>query len=101
MVELDHVGHGAEGHEVEEFGQVGFGLAFEGAALAQLGAQREHGVEHDADAGQRLAGEVAAGLVGVHDHVGLGQFVARQVVVGDDGGDAVLPRGGGGAPSKA
>ena len=94
MVELDHVGHGAQGDQVQQVCQVGLGLAFKGAAVAQLGAQGQHGVEHHPHAGQGLAREGAAGLVGIDDHIRLGQLVAGQVVVGDDGGDAVLPRGG-------
>jgi hypothetical protein len=63
-------------------------------ALAQFGAQRQHHVEDHADAGQMLARETAAGKVGVDDAVGGRQFVARQVVVGDQRGDAELPGAG-------
>ena len=72
-VELDDVGDGAERDEVEQAGEVGFGLVGEEAALAQFGAQGEHDVEHDADAGDALGREVAARLVRVHDAVGLRQ----------------------------
>ena len=50
----------------------------EHAALAQLGAQRQQHVEHHADAGDGLALEAAAGLVGVDDDVGVGQHDARR-----------------------
>jgi hypothetical protein len=46
----------------------------EHAARAQLGAQRQQHVEHHADAGDRLALEVAARLVRVDDHGGLGSW---------------------------
>ena len=81
------------------------------AALAQLGAQRQQHVEGDADAGELLAGEAAARLARIDDHVGLGQAHLavddrRQVVVGDhdrepvrrgmgdafEAGDAVVDR---------
>ncbi len=53
VVELDHVGHGAQRHQIEQLGQVGLGRAPSKAPRsAQLGAQREHHVEHHADAGQ-------------------------------------------------
>ncbi len=60
------------------------------AAFPQFGAQGEHHVEHDADAGDALRGKVAARLVGVHDAVGVGQRFRRQVVVGDQRRDAVF-----------
>jgi hypothetical protein len=89
-VELDHVGDGAQRDEVEQAGEVGFRALGKPAALAQFGAQGEHDVEHHADAGDALGREIAAGLVGIDDALGVGQGVARQVVVGDQRGDAVL-----------
>jgi hypothetical protein len=55
---------------------LGSGLGNEETALAQFGAQGEHDVEHDADAGDALGRKVAAGLVGIDDAVGVGQRVA-------------------------
>jgi hypothetical protein len=57
-------------------------VGVEHAALAQLGAQRQQHVEHHADAGDRLALEVAARLVRVDDHAPVRQLRAGQVVVG-------------------
>jgi hypothetical protein len=56
-VQPHHVGHGAQGHQVQQVGQVGFRLSREGAAFAQLRAQGHQHVEHDAHAGQVLAGK--------------------------------------------
>ncbi len=66
-VEPHHVGDGAQGDQIQQVGQIGLGPAREGAAFAQLGAQGGEHVEHDADAGEMLAGEGAAGLVGIDD----------------------------------
>ena len=93
-VERHHVRDRAQRHQVEQGGQVGFGFFRVGAAPAQFGAQRQHDVEHHADAGQRLAREIAAGLVRVDDHLCRRQFVARQVVVGNQRGDAAAPEFG-------
>jgi len=62
--------------------------------LPQFGAQGKHDVEHDADPGQILGGEFAAGLIGVDDAIGGGKALARQVMVGDQGGDAQFPSPG-------
>ncbi len=67
---------------------LGWVCGVEHAAPAQFGAQRQQHVEHDADAGQVLAGEAAVRLVRVDDHARVRQRVARQVVVGDDHFDA-------------
>jgi hypothetical protein len=63
-VEFDDVGDGAERDQVEQRGELGFAAAAEPAALAQFGAQREHDVEHDADAGEALAREAQPGWLG-------------------------------------
>ncbi len=91
-IQRHHVGHGAERDEVGERGEVGLGCILERAALSQLGAQREHHVEHHAHAGDRLGGEAAAGLVRVDDALGARQLRAGQVVVGDQRGDAERAR---------
>ncbi len=64
-VEPDDVGDRAERDEVEEVGEVRLRLALEPAAPAELGAEREHHVEHHADTRDRLARERAAGLAGI------------------------------------
>jgi hypothetical protein len=103
-VELHHVGHGAERDQRQQRIELGLRGHVEHAAPAQLGAQRQQHIEHHADAGDALALELAAGLVGVDQHVGHGQLGAGQVVVGDqhlqaarlggghavDAGDAVV-----------
>jgi hypothetical protein len=66
--------------------------AREGAARAQLGARGQQHVEHHADAGDRLALEAAAGLVGVDDDVGRGRH---------DGAARRAPAGGGRSPAPA
>ena len=87
-IERHHVGDGAERDQVEQARQIRPLAIVKGATCAQLGAQCQQGVEHHAHAGQRLARESAAGLIGIDDHVGLRQGVARQVVVGNQRGDA-------------
>ena len=47
------------------------------ASLTQLGAQGQHQIEHDADAGEVFARKAAARLVRVDDAFGGRQFGAR------------------------
>ncbi len=68
--------------------RLGSALVFECVSISQFGPQRQHHVEHHAHAGDRLGREAAARLVRVDDALGVGQRVARQVVVGDQRGDA-------------
>ena len=82
-IEAHHIRDRAERDQVEKFAQVGFGAPLPGAALAQHGAGGEQDIEHHADAGQMLAGEWAAVLVGIDQHRGIGQDRARQVMIGD------------------
>ena len=55
----------------------------EAARFAQALAQRQQHVEHHPDAGQHLAGEGVAALVGIDDGVRRRQRVAGQMVIGD------------------
>jgi hypothetical protein len=91
-VELDDVGHRAERHQVEQMVELGLVLGVEHAAPAQLGAQGQQHVKHDADAGQVLARETAGRLVRIDDHARGRQRVGRQMVVGDDDVDAAPVR---------
>ncbi len=59
----------------------------------QQRARRKQHVEHDADAGDVLARESAAGLIRIHDDRGRGQHRARQMVVRDQHIDASCGRG--------
>ncbi len=92
VIQRDHVGHRPERHEVQVLGEIGLGRRRERAASPQFRAQREHGVEHDADACEMLAGEGAAGLVRVDDDAGGRQFRTREVVVRDEHLDAQAAR---------
>ena len=92
-VEFDDVGDGAQGDQGQQGVEPGLGGGADAAALAQLGAQGQQHVEHDADAGQVFAGEGAAGLVGVDDDGGGRQGGAGQVVVGDEHLQAGVQRG--------
>ena len=87
-VQRHHVGDGAERDQVGEGGEVGFGFVFECFSISQFRPESQHHVEHHADAGDRLRRKAAAGLVRIHDALGLGQRVAGQVVVGDQRADA-------------
>ncbi len=91
-IQRHHVGDGAKRHEIGECTEVHLGL--QGAAPSQLGAQRDHHVEHHADAGQRFGWERASRLVRIDDAVGRGQLGARQVVIGDQRADAERARAG-------
>jgi len=51
-VELDHVGHGAQGHQVQQGIELRLVGCIENATLPQLGAQRQQHVEHHTHAGQ-------------------------------------------------
>ena len=77
-VEPDDIGDGAERDQVEQRIEPRLVGRRELAALAQLGAQRQQHVESDADAGQLLAREAAAGLARIDDHVGVGQRHPRR-----------------------
>ena len=87
-VEAHDVGDGAEGDEVEQRVELRLRGRREAPARPQLGAQREQHVEHDAHARQVLAGKAAARLVRVDDARGGRQDRSRQVMVGDQDGDA-------------
>ena len=82
-IELHHIGHSAQGHQIQQLVQSGLAAFIEYAALSQFSPQGQQHIEHDAHAGQVLAGKGAAALVRVHDHIGIGCVVGRQVVVGD------------------
>ena len=56
-----------------------------GVTLSQLGAQREQGIEHYADAGDRFALEGTTGLVRVDDGSRSGEVFAGQMVIGNQG----------------
>ncbi len=105
-IQRHHVGNAAQGHQVQQLGEVRLGHAAPGepVQLAQARTQGQQHVEDHPDPGHGLAGELAARLVGVDDGVRRRQFRARQVVVGDqhlepgglggghavDAGDAVV-----------
>ena len=74
--------------------RLGSGARGKGAALAQQRARRQQHVEHHADAGEMLAGEFAARLVGIDDQRRVRQRRRGQVVVGDQHLDAERCRRG-------
>ncbi len=83
LVEPHDVGDRAQRDEVEQRAEVRRRPAVERAGFAQVCAQGDQHVEHDADAGDVLRRERAAGLVGIDDDRGLGKRGARQVMIGD------------------
>ncbi len=87
-IERHHVGDRAQRDQVGQRAQVRLRAAVEPAPAAQLGAQREHHVEHHADARDRLGRKRAARLVRVDDAFRLGKRIAREMVIGDECGDA-------------
>ena len=88
-IELHHVGDRAERDQVEQAVEARLGMRVgEGVAAAQFRPQREQHVEHHADARDALARKRAARLVRIDDRARGRQFVARQVVIGDEHVDA-------------
>ena len=83
-VKLHHVGDRAKRDQIEQRAEIGPALAFERATLAQLGAQRQHQIEHDTDAGQILARKAAARLIRVNDAPGIRERGARQMMIGNE-----------------
>jgi hypothetical protein len=105
-IQRHQVGDRAQRDEVEQRRQIGSGLRSvplavtgrcargESAALAQMRTQRQQQVEHDADAGQRLARKRIPLHVRIHDRVGRRHGRAGQMVIGHDHADAARTRGG-------
>ena len=91
VIQGHHIGHRTQCHQVGILRQVGLIALLKPAAPAQFCPQREHHVEDHADTRQVFAGKIAARLVGVDDDIGGGQLATRQVVIGDQGGDAQRP----------
>jgi hypothetical protein len=88
-VETDDVGHRAERDEIEQGSKVGFGpVGGEPAPFAQFAAQGQHDIKHNADSRHALAREITARLVRIDDAVGVGEGFGRQVVVGNQRGNA-------------
>jgi hypothetical protein len=74
--------------------RLGTGAVAERAAFAQFDPQRQHQVEHYADAGQILAREAAARLIRVNDAPGIREHGARQMMIGNENAHAQRIRGG-------
>ena len=82
-IELDHVGHGADGRQIEVAGDL--------PGHSQPLAQRRHEIESHSDAGQALAAKGIPVKVRVDDGVCARQFGARQVMIGDQHIHAGVP----------
>ncbi|MNH98267.1 hypothetical protein D3C73_509860 [compost metagenome] len=103
-IQRHHVGHAAQGHQIEQFADIRLRLARVPAELAQTRTQGHQHIENHPDTGQGLARERATWLVRIDDGIGQRQFVAGQVVIGNqhlepglfrcshafDAGDAVI-----------
>ncbi|MNS50718.1 hypothetical protein D3C72_833740 [compost metagenome] len=89
-VQRHHVGDAAQRHQVKQFADVRLRLVLVPAKAAQARAQRHQHIENHPDAGERLAREFASGLVRVDQRIGQRQFIAGQVVVGDQYFEASL-----------
>ena len=72
-VELDHIGHRAQCYQRQQHVELGLRRGFKATPQAQLRAQRQQHVKHDAHAGDGFALKRAQRLVRVHDDVGLRQ----------------------------
>ncbi|MNM34939.1 hypothetical protein D3C81_456000 [compost metagenome] len=84
-IQRHHVGHGAEGHQIQIIRHIGGAnaLALVPAQLAQVSVEGRHQIEGHPHPGQGLGGEVATMLVGVHYRIGIRQLLAWQVVIGN------------------
>ena len=92
VVQRYYVRHGSQCDQVQQAAQVGLRVRQQ-VVVSQVFAQGCQHIEHHTHAGGILAQERAAGLIGVHDGIGVWQFVTGQVVVGDDNLDTQLPGG--------
>ncbi len=93
-IELDDVGYSAQRDQIEQAVQTRFrARVVERTAPAQLCAQCEQHVEHDADARNAFARELAPWLVRIDDGACRRQFVAGQMVVRDEHVDTERIRG--------
>jgi hypothetical protein len=82
-VQPHHVGHGAQGDQGQQGSRRGCWAASNTPRWRSSARSCQQHVEHHAHPGDGFARERAARLVGVDDGVGLRQFGAGQVVVGD------------------
>ena len=81
MVERHDVGDGAQRDDVQVPGRHTGGTLH--SLVIEPAPERRHEVERYAYAGKVAAGEAASGKVRIHDHGGIGQLAAWQVVVGN------------------
>ncbi|MNH16786.1 hypothetical protein D3C79_764350 [compost metagenome] len=82
-IQRHHVGHAAQGHQIEQLADVRLRCIVVVAQAAQPRAQGHQYIKDHPDPGQRLAGKLAARLVGIDDGIGCRQFMTWQVVIGD------------------
>ena len=88
IIQLNHVSHGAERHQVKQTGKVGFFLIRKCTAFAHDCPQGEHDVENDPHAGQVFTRKLAARLIGIDDRCRLRERFTGQMVVSDQHGHA-------------
>ncbi|MNZ19294.1 hypothetical protein D3C78_363190 [compost metagenome] len=81
-IQRHHVSHAAQGHQIEQLADVRLRRVVVMTEAAQTRSQGHQHIEDHPDPGQRLAGKLAARLVGIDDGVCRRQFMARQVVIG-------------------
>ncbi|MCY1420823.1 hypothetical protein D9M71_364590 [compost metagenome] len=77
------VSNTAQGDQIEQFADIRLWRVVVMPEAAQACAQGHQHVENHPDPGQRLARELAAGLVGIDDGIGCRQFMTWQVMIGD------------------
>jgi len=82
-IQRHHVRHAAQGHQVQQLGDIWRLAVLVPAQAVQARPQGDQHIENHPDPRQRLARELAAGLVGVDDGIRGRQLAAWQVVVGD------------------
>ena len=80
-----HVGHGAQGDEVQELFQIGFGAAVgEPVSFPKFAPERRDQIPRHADSGDHGVRVCVAADLGIYDGIGVGKDVAGRVMIGDD-----------------
>ena len=87
----DHVGGGAQGHQVQVGPEIGFGVILEPALLPQSRPHPQGQEQGHPHPGQHVKGIGLAAPLGVDHRQGRGQLRGQFVVVGDDDLEAVVP----------
>jgi hypothetical protein len=92
----DHVGDGAQRHQITQSFQVRLPASFPEARFSQMGTQGNEQVKGDAHTGQVSEVCPAVRPFGIDNGDGIFRLVDDRMMIGDDGMDAGLPGQGNG-----